>query len=519
MVGEKMFWIGGLSGLAVVSLVLACSKGGTTRWDSVNKRTTISQNTGGEGFDGLAVSIPIELRGVEKSAWAVTSNRVYRVTLDEAKGYPVREWSKLENWGNRSYVSELGLVIGQSAREGKGGILLATDKTEEAVRLVTDAQLGMITESRICVTSYRVGEQIFIGGGYTHQDGSRRFVRIPVDRSKPNGVNLANMEILNAGSDGDWWGYACYVDQANLRYWSAHGVGVFGFDLQSNLPLTSTQMPNASVNLAVSNFTIAPTTRGTYALSGDAAGNILNVQTPPSAPGVEGWKTSYTFAHEPISNLVFGSSRVGLLYLTASDCFAAGATSCPDGSKHFAFDVKEYGEVGPLSSLSDGTVVGVARGERSIVYVISLKQPGNPAAGVLFKKVAEVAGDAYMYTDFTGATLYAVTNEKFIDLRNETGYNPKLPISRLQMKWNAEGDHEGVAWQGLKMSIRCVSQAKNTDMAFAAVANVQPSGTVFVPEVEGCKAGDFDTIWVRVEGDSSTNAFSHVKDVYFSLDQ
>lgn len=515
---RRMFLGLAFTALGAVVIGLSCAKD-NTRFSTSN--TNGGRNTGsaGEDFGGLKVAVPVQLRGVDKSAWVVTSDMVYRITLDKIKSYPMKQWPKLANAGQRTYLSEVGLVIGQTARNNAGGILLVNDGMESATRILTDAHLAMAPESRMCVTSYRIGNQAYIGGAYMFQDGKRRFVRIPIDKSKPNGVDVGRMEVFLAGDDTGWWGYSCYVDQVNLRFWSAHGGSVYGFDLKSNKGLPPTAIPNAANHTVTSSFNITPTVRGSYAISGDTSGNLLSVANPAGAPAdVAAWQTSYTFAAEPVSGLVFGSSRLKKFYLTAAECFSSAAT-CENGKKHFTFDVTPYGEIGPLSSVNDGTVVGIARAANSVVYLISLKDPKDPSEGLNFEKVKEVPGDAYMYTDFTGATMYAITNEKKISLRSEAGFDPNRPITELHMKWRAEGDLDAAPWRGLRMQIRCYDSSAATTPEYTTIENVAASEAAFIPALKACHSAKYDTIGLRVEGDGTTNAFSQVREVLFGIEQ
>lgn len=461
---------------------------------------------GGESTE-FAMSQPLQVAFSDRNIWVVTDTKVYRIKVDAERGYPIKTWAKPNNWGNRTYVSEIGLVIGQSNRNNLGGIYLVNDSSDSAIPIASGADLNMGGESRLCVTSYKVNGIAYIGGGYFATDGKRRFVSIPIDPSKTNSLDIAKRKIYPAGTDGGIWGYSCYVDQVNMRYWGTQGGDVYGFDLQNNVPLANTEIPNAAQVLATADFEIFPTKRGSYAISGDSNGNVLSVRS--ITPGVGNTNASYTFAHEPISDFVFGSSRIGKLYATHASCFA-NAANCPAGVKHFSYDISALSSLGPLSSLNNGSVAGIVRGSKSDVYLISLKDRKKPLLGLDFTKVASVAGNAYMYTDFTGATLYADVTEKEFSLSDSPDFRVGKSISDMKIEWKSEGDVADLPWKGLKMSIRCYAKSAVNKPDWQQVNAVAPSASLFAVVVPSCN-GVFDMVEIRVEGDGTTNAFSRIE--------
>jgi len=155
-------------------------------------------------------------------------------------------------------------------------------------------------------------------------------------------------------------------------------------------------------------------------------------------------------------NTFGGATRYGRNKLTVTrvECFAS-KSDCKDGVDHWVFDQAAMGlSIGPLSSLNDGRVVGISRGENASVWLLRLKDLKDPSKGPVAKKIADTIGDGYMYTDYTGATLYAADVEKNADLSAQKEFKVGANIKGLKAKWNAESG-QAEEWRGLKLGIRC----------------------------------------------------------------
>lgn len=466
---------------------------------------------------------PVQTAFSDQNIWVVTDTEVYRFKVDPERSYPMRKWTKVNNWGNRTYVSEIGLLIGQSERNNAGGLFLVNDDNNAAVRIFSGTDLGMATESRLCVTSFRLNGVAYVGGGFVGTDGKRRFLMVPIDRSQPNSLDVSKKRVVEAwnkeatAADNEKWGYSCFIDQVNLRYWSTYSGKVKGLDLSTEppTPLSEEMIPNKAQTLKTSSFAVVPQVRGSYAIAGDANGNVLNAHS--LAPAEAGHTTvSYTFAHDPISNFVFGSSRLGKLYLTHASCFST-ESSCPDNEKHFVF-TSPYGNFGPLSSLNNGTVAGIIRGNTSQVFLLRLVNKDKPEQGLEYTPIGEVPNNAYMYTDFTGATLYAGLTETTFPFAESAAFRPGVAVKELKLTWKAEGGVDGLNWQGLTMSVRCYAQGATDKPAWTVVQAPAVSGTAFAVTAPGC-AGKIDALDLKIEGDGKTNAFSRVEQVTLSAVQ
>ena len=72
-------------------------------------------------------------------------------------------------------------------------------------------------------------------------------------------------------------------------------------------------------------------------------------------------------------------------------------------------------------------------------YVMSVSNSADRTAGINVTKNASVGGDPYMYTDFTGATLYVNNAEQTFDLGEAPGFVPAKPVIRSKFRWTAKG--------------------------------------------------------------------------------
>jgi hypothetical protein len=483
-------------------------------------------------------ALPVSTSLNAGAVWAVTGHwnkevtAVYRVELDESRGFPVWRKEIPFEWGNRSYVSEIGFLIGRSQRavRDRGGIFVAGPQfpggilpvfTRSSLTPAEQGSVWMAEEARMCVTSFRVDGVSYVGGGYKSIDGHKRFVRIPIDKSKPNGTDISRKQVFDLGvataEEGSWgMGYSCFTDQKNGRYWSENSGTRTGVDIRTGAALSWNQASN--VNHAFNNggLNLVLNQRASYAMAGDANGNLAS------------FTGAYTAAHESVSDFLYVSIGNNLRLLHAS-CIASRSDCAPGSGRYFNWDLSKVTDgkggsyamnFGPLSSLNDGRVAGVrylynGSGQlqmASELYLISPKNRDNLAEGPVLKKIADLSEMAYMYTDFTGATLYAATVSRELSLANFAGFKAGVPVSSTKFVWKASS---GVAenWRGLNMKVRC----------FLKTAATRPVWQSFVPakgneEKElGC-TGLFDTVEFKVEGDGA-NDFSRTAQFVFKVKQ
>lgn len=525
-------------GVALFLLPLGCSsnQGGERFAGSTSraKRTVTVMDSGGERVtvdadaSETAFKVPVDARTSinQKEAWAVTYSDVFRIVIDDENGeptYPTTRWKIPLDAGARTFVSEIGLIIGRS-RLGDGktyphehrGLYRASDDVPGTVELIYQPADQKV-ESRLCVTSFRVDGQAYIGGAYTNENDRRIFFRIPIDKTKPKRVDLARKQQWDVGPG--WWGYSCYTDQARNYFWAGHWGEITGVNLKDGTPLSKALIPNQAHTNNIAEFKVSPTAHGSYSFSGDEKGNILSAKNPD--PNQADYWVSYTWAFDPVSRRLLGSTWNGdKFYLTDPSCFSTD-TKCGSTSKHLVFSgMKNFGTIGPMSTLSDGRVAAFSRSSHhtnkdglSYFYLISVKDPNDPSKGIVLQKIKEIPGETYMYTDFTGATLYPADIEKTVDLNQSKTFRPSIPVTKLEMKWEALSQTAD-AWRGLSLSLRCYAKSASQKPDYFAIASVPAAGTPIA--LPASCTGKIDTIDIRIVGDGKSAGFSRTKSIEFS---
>ena len=440
--------------------------------------------------------------------WVVTNNKtVTRVILDAANSYPTKTW----NWvgpsdasgkeivvgGSRTYVSEVGLLFGRVP-----AALYRVDEDTSTANALAPIWQGtnpdISTPGRVCVTSFRIGTQPYVGLAWNNAAKNRVFTKIPIDASQPNKLNLAQAVDTVYTKDTDHWGYSCFVDQKSNRFWSTwyQGPNIHGVDLTNAGELTASQIPNAGFKSTSSYVADPGTSSPSYAMSGDGNGNLLT------------GSSMYTYSYEPTNQIVFGSIyNTTQMILAKPECFSSQA-DCSGKFTKFDTAAASLGNIGPLSSLNDGTVIGIARGNPSNVYILAPNSPTD-LSGLKATRIASIAGDAYMYTDFTGATLYPRNLDQTFDLKTIAGFDSSHPVKSASFAWIAESGNTE-ALQGLAFSARCFNTANAGSVAMTAVANVQPSGQLTPLNIPSCSNGGFDQIEVAVTSNGQTSSFSRI---------
>ena len=117
------------------------------------------------------------------------SGVVTNVELDKSADYPTKVWTGTMGGGHRTYVTKVGLIIGANG----GHVFRAGDNVPEGEAQKLFQAQNADGGSRICLTSYKIGNQEYIGGGY-HGGGKRRFVSVPIDKSKPNRIDTSKIQ-------------------------------------------------------------------------------------------------------------------------------------------------------------------------------------------------------------------------------------------------------------------------------------------------------------------------------------
>lgn len=249
------------------------------------------------------------------------------------------------------------------------------------------------------------------------------------------------------------WGYNCFIDQKRMIFYSAwySTTTVGALHLNSLGTAEASIAPNYNFNS--NNISLLTTsTKGptSYAMAGDANGNVINSHGVYTAAHDTKSDTIWMSLHHSLANSM--NQTKTLIGLFPSTCFSSN----PDCSG-FAWYQPTYNgaeiRVGPLSALKDGRIVGVTRSTGQ-VYVLSLVDPSDRTKGMTAVKIAELGGDPYMYTDFTGATLYVTDYLEEVDLAEAPFFNPEQPIKEVRYKWFPKAG-KSTTWQAMKLEIRC----------------------------------------------------------------
>jgi hypothetical protein len=349
------------------------------------------------------------------------------------------------------------------------------------------------------LTSFRSKGVAYVGGGYNSSASNRKFVSIPIDKTKPSQLDTSRAEIVDAGQGQ--WGYSCFTDQGRNIFWSQfiNGGQVAGLQLDTKTSLTgANDAPNSGFIAAqLENFRQNIATQSSYAISGDPSGNLLN--------GVQ----MYTYAYDPVSKMVFGTDAVGrAITVTRAECFSS-KVDCKLNQDHWVWNQTDLGlSIRPLSSLNDGRIVGISRDPaKSGIWLVRLKDPKKPSEAPIAEKIAESDGDGYMYTDFTGGTLYAAEVERTIDLSTAKGFIKGNTVFAIKGKWQAESG-EPEEWRGLKLEIRCYTKGVDKKPLYGLISNVPKAGEEFPLDIEMCRNKLFDSVDVRFLPDNAVGGFT-----------
>lgn len=483
----------------------------------------------------------------EQYAWVVTAKgHVYRTRIAPIGGGthgPTKEW-QLPNFqghtsGSRTYVSEIGLIIGRTI----DGIYRVNDDTP-APQLIYDLK-GLVvnsigSNSRVCVTSFRANNKSYIGAAYCSSSGGDRFIRFPIDNTKSTKVDTSPEKIeevfLNYDGNcayGDWGGYSCFVDQARNHFWIGLGTGlVRGVDLNNMTLMQANTAPNSNITGSIPELKIdlttdadrtGPKTRYAYTIAGDAYGNVLRSTN-----------NIYTFAHDALNDIVFATdtdwnardtnsaydAASFNIYVVKGKCLRQNGLNAECTQQHYK-KISRPEKIQALSSLNDGRIIGLNSKAPPytnyqgpwMVYLISLTDKNNIAnTNLNIEKILTVDGDPYMYTDFTGATMYPKDDTKTFTFGNIVGHVKNKPILQLNLKWTEKPGHSQDFF-GLGLYVRCYLGSSGAP-GYTKIPNVPKANILFGLNYNMCK-GNIDTIDVQIKGELSNNYayFSRLKNI------
>ena len=486
------------------------SPGGTT--DSNGNTPIITFDNGFQGLYAINPIKPLQRNHI----WGVTTNG--SVTYMQ---YANNAVTNLKQWsgalgvpggaeGSRTYVLEGGSVVISRI----GGYLYFVDPSSTKAGDIKAnggrsfyKLAGPAASDRVCVVSYRREGKRFLGMAW----GLGKFSEVPQDNTPPFAPQWDNVKV-DAGNGGPaHWGYSCYVDQNRLIFYSqwalqqnveANPGTLQALDLKTMKAVTAKAVaPNGtfkSTNLTdETTGAQAVADRGSYAVAGDPNGNVLN------GTGY------YTLGYEPLTNTVWGNGRAGgsPLHVFPASCFSSKATC----AGFAAFNSQQIGgfQVGPISALGDGHMVGMVRGSGDVI-LMGLTDPSDISKGVTATKIHNLGGDPYMYTDFTGATLYITDSEQTFNLGAVTGYDAAKPFKGLGFTW-APRDVAKLSWSDIRFEIRCYKVNADKPEYVKVEFPIQDAlqQTLLTSSVPQCTGKSFDGVDIRLSqinnGDSLMN--------------
>ena len=428
--------------------------------------------------------------------WGVTTKgeaTYMRLEGDEVK--ETKKWTGITggDGGARTYVTEGGIVISKT-----GGHLYWIDpeSTPQGDLKKLGAKHyfkldGPAGDDRVCVVSYKRDKKRFLGMGY----GKGKFVEIPMDNNAPFAPQFGT--ISREGSAGTkQWGYSCFVDQDRLIYysqWVNMSEGILAIDIDTMKAKSPTSAPNGSfksTNLAKE--TVGPKDepgKGSYAVTGDRDGNILN------GTGI------YTYGFESRSKTIWAAGKGnGLLAIYPAKCLSKEANCTGFGS----FNMNKLNiNVGPMSGLGDGRMIGMFRGVGT-VFLMKLKDDKDLSKGIDATAIHNLEGDPYMYTDFTGATLYMTKSETTFELSDMEEYSSKRENRGIGFTW-LDKKGKGQEFEDIQLEVRCYKNGER-EGSYEKWTKVKDSTEQTVILTSSCKDKKFNQVDVRLTqlGDNDT---------------
>jgi hypothetical protein len=421
-------------------------------------------------------------------SWNLTFTNPY-----DANGNP--KWIEM---GIRTFVVQDGALFSQYGNlwyvnkytSPQGNVIAAID------RVVDDTQDHSCNNDycRTCVVSYQYGGQDYVGMPYW-LGSTLYFAELPLNKvtiTMPDGTlrtttaigphsALTKTEVAGQSNINKAYGfYSCAVNQTtNVLTWAnwananATSAGnVYTLSLTPNssgqkVYLGQPQSPNRSSMYM-------------YALGRKVDGTIIT-----GNPTFSGSSYPYTAAHESsTNNIVVSNGQSGgssVIDVYPGTCSGDLATNC---SLISSFSVGSGASIGPLSSLNNGSVVGLGR-QSGEVHLFTLTNPsGNQPLKVQDQLLAKLGTDPYMYVDFAGSMTFANPFDQVIDLTVTPGYlkpaapAPARPPYNIGVTWTQSGAAtSSTTWNNLILQARCASTAVTT----LAAATEALSSTELMP--------------------------------------
>lgn len=430
--------------------------------------------------------------------WAATQQGfAYYFRLDGDKVVETKKWTGITggDGGARTYVTEGGLVVARS-----GGRLFFIDpEAPEGAVTNTHRVAGVADNQRGCVVSYRRDKKRYIGMGYANG----KFIEWELESSKPYAPKWTAPRMASVGSAQ--WGYSCFIDQTRLVYYGDFHNQVQALDLKTMQSVPATNAPNGSfTSTNIASATVGPKRAASYAIAGDSHGNVLNGDK------------FYTFTHEAKTKTVWGTGKGGgMLDVYPEKCFDK-EPNCSGFATYNTVQVAANAQ--PISALGDGKVIGIQRaGNKGHVYMMTLKNPKDATQGVDAVRIAEVDGDPYMYTDFTGATLYMTKSVNTFDLDDDKGFKAGKMNRGVGFSWAAR-DGTSNEWDDLSFEIRCY-KAGGDRGDYEDVTPIKASPEMTIIRAGGCENKQYDRVDIRLKQENDGDSLMNVRKMQVNVFQ
>jgi hypothetical protein len=444
------------------------------------------------------VSLDMEFSGDKKiepiqntKIWTATTNGIItRLTIDGDRVTDRKTWmGGAGKLGIRTYVTEGGFIGARSPW------LYFVDPDKQQT-IAKSKNLGIDSELRICVASYMKNGQRFMIAAW----GNGSFHEYAMDDKPPYAPKWEDPPTKSKTLGTGMWGYSCFIDQQQKIFYSQnHTAGkVVGVNLTNYEAVkVSVTAPNATFESRTAE--IKAFTKGevktSYAMSGDSYGNIYN-------------GAGYTSAYDKASDSVWFSGG-GSIMVIDRKCL----TTEPNCSNWHRYTNLVSGSIlppiGPMSALKDGRIVGVVNDSPNPltgtgggdIYLMNLRNKSDLKSGLEGVRVANAGGRPYMYTDFTGATLYITESEQDFKPVDMEGYSASKPIKTAVFKWKPTLAYAAgglsVEWRNIKLEARCYSNAASKP-AFVEVVKVHPSDKGTELNVPSCVEGKYSKVDVKL---------------------
>lgn len=410
---------------------------------------------------------------------ATTDGTIKRFTIEGDQVTETIEWSKDKTgasgtFGMRTYVTEGGFIGARSPK-----LFFIDPNNKNSVAKTKDLQIPAST--RICVASYLKNGQRYMIAGW----GNGSFHEYAMDDKPPYAPKWDDPPTRTGTLGTGSWGYSCFIDQQQKIFYSQNNTAgnVVGLNLNTyqavDVSKTSKSATHKSSNPLISPYTYGMV-KQSYAMSGDPYGNIYN-------------GAGYTSAYDRASRSVWFSNGASIVVIDEK-CLHT-EPSCTNFAS-FSPGVA----IGPMSPLKDGRIVGISKGGGDI-YLMKLRDKSNLKSGIDVVPVGSAGGYAYMYTDFTGATLYITESEQTFKPVDMPKYVASKPIKMAVFKWiptvNYAAGSLSVDWRNIKLEARCYSSAASKP-AYVEIAKVHPSDKGTELNVPSCTGGKYQFVDVKL---------------------